>query len=237
MKDLKKNLKQTGKIAIFHTSKATYRSRTKKEFKGLKKGFDAEYYGVNVSYWFENLDEIIERTGIDADGLYELGFIVSDNSCTWNDENKKFFDSLEIKNSITGELITHEDLGDAVLIDDSGNSVTSSEEYGSEEGTMDLDGDYDTYHWAPIWKLNKEDLEIILDSSNSWEWFNEGGVSDKLKELVGCFSASEAAEMIINTELNLVEMMKNGWIKETTEDNEEEEWDAVEINGKYYTIK
>lgn len=39
---------KTEKIAVFHTSKATYRSSAKRELKGFFEAFDPEYFGVNI---------------------------------------------------------------------------------------------------------------------------------------------------------------------------------------------
>lgn len=40
--------KKTEKIAVFHTTKATYRSRAKRELKGFFNSFDPDYFGENV---------------------------------------------------------------------------------------------------------------------------------------------------------------------------------------------
>lgn len=231
MKNFKNNLKESKKIAVFYTSKANWAGETKKEFKHFTTGMR----GINVYFWFEDLDKVIERTGIDYDGFYKLDFDVYDNSCTWDDEGKKLFDSLELKDLETGELITHEDLGEAVVIDERRKLVLPSEEYDANEELLATDvkaGEPDANYWSSLWKLSQEEVELVLKTEGESYLF-EAGVCDDYKKLLEMFDTGDQAEMIINTELNLAQMIKQNYIVET---NAEEDA-AVEINGKFYKKK
>ena len=53
-----------------------------------------------------------------------------------------------------------------VINDDSGNQICTLSEYESNTGTMDIDGDYDTYHWMPVNEIDEDDAVIIIKSLN-----------------------------------------------------------------------
>jgi len=55
-----------------------------------------------------------------------------------------------------------------VINDDSGNQVCTLSEYGSNKGTMDIDGDYDTYHWMPVNEIDEDEAKIIVRDMNGY---------------------------------------------------------------------
>lgn len=231
------NLNKTNgsnKVVVFHTGRGgRFNNSGYVTCKGYDSAFDAEYYGINIYFGFENMnDDILEQ-------LEEQNISVSDMASDWNDEAKSDFDSLNITDE-TGDAIKHDYLGDAVILDCSGNVLCAVEEYNSNEGALDIDGDYNTYSWKPVSELTEDEWEIATRDLSGWEV--EEMIEDKLNDeyFVKFLRENDPKDYIyyIAEDKTLEDAVNDGEIGsfDTEEKAEEENYGGkiVEINDKFY---
>ncbi len=214
------------KIAVFQKTHP-YRSYT--FFQGLFDNFDLGHFGYNISYCFEDYSSILENVEDDIfvkiENWYDSLFDIANVS----DEEKRNF------NEITKNTeYNYDDLGDIILLIDGNPTIwdTTFKEYTAESGSVDIDGDYDTWYWCPVNELEEKYINIILEdgSSDTYEWLvytHNKDMHDFLSKLG--FDNNTIAEALY-FKYTIEELIKMRWIVVLEDDCEESdgvEWDDV----------
>lgn len=93
------------------------------------------------------------------------------------------------------------------IIDEAGDVVCTVEEYNSNKGTLDIDGEYNTYVWLPIADIDEDDLKLIYRDGGGHELFYileqpEGlkilmELEAKLDDLVWCIIENLTKEITV----------------------------------------
>ena len=210
------------KVAVFHTGRGGrfYNEGHRQFLTILDNGFKPDYFGVNVYFRFEYLDKFCQNDITDdiLDCVTDLDYNNIDES------DKQFFNDYCLRNEID---FCFEDLGEVVVFDEVGNKTgTTLNELYSTKGCLDLDGEYNTYDWCSVDDLKQEDVKVILDAQNSYEYLHLIGKHDFVNFLKKLdFDNYFIAECLVNdyTVETLIEMSQ---IEECEE--------GVEFKGKNY---
>lgn len=136
-------------------------------------------------------------------------------------EFKGFFDSFDAE--YFGESIfIDEDAG--IITDESGNEVCTVEEYNSNNGTLNLDNDYDKYDWKPVSELEESEISDFVYSKNGFsvemnQLFMLMEQPKSIKLLMDLKASADDIAFAIYNSLDVDELVKHSII----EWNEEEE--------------
>lgn len=232
------------KVVVFHIGRGgRFHNSGYKTCEGLFDSFDPEYFGIDTYSTFRNLDEVLESANISRDELYDFGFDYTLNAYNWDDDSKQLFNDLKLKhyefdeddNIIEDESITAEDLGEPILTGSSGNELCTIEELNSDSGSMDINGDYNTYYWCPISELNEREFEIMIRDLDTDEYKDEmvkNGTDEHVFDILNYFDRLNEYIDALQNCISFEEFISYGHFVETTEDDDEE--DTVKINGKFY---
>lgn len=208
---------------------------------------NAERLGYDIDFTFSNLKDIAfdicDFYG--NDNIYEcfsqhLKVPIYEAACEWNAEIKARFDALEIRD-VDGELITHDQLGEPIVVDELGEELCTVKEYNSDEGSMDFDGICDTISWCSFDKLDEDQILLVVRDLQPYEYRKElcdnELVDGKLLELalgLGLQDDEDAMRAIIGgTWEDFI-----AWADVECYDDEEAAIEAgcdyAEIDNKYY---
>lgn len=216
------------KVAVFHTGRGgRFYNAGHVTFLGIYDNFDPDYFGVNVYFGFENWYEFCENyiTSDIPDDILDWDTYLDYNNITESDKQK--FNDYCLQHSID---FSFEDLGEVIVFKDNGNKTsTTLNELNSTSGSLDLDGGYDSYGWCAVKNLEQDDIKLILDAQNSYEYLHLIGKYDFVKFLKNLdFDNEFIAECLFNdyTIEILIEMHQ---IEGVSEDDE-----GVEFDGKNY---
>ena len=125
---------------------------------------------------------------------------------------------------------------------DNGEVACSLTEYNSENGTFNIDNDYDTYFWKPISELDKKEMLAMFRDLRLFEFKDaliDSGVDENvLKLLVGMsLTITYVTDLVDKTTFEELLTYSEVLEYETEELAEEYGYDTtVEIDDKFYTI-
>lgn len=230
------NSVKTQKKVLFHTGRGgRFNNPGYTTCKGLIDYFDAEYYGINTYYGFENQE--LETI------LYDQGIDISELANNFDEEAKAKINALKlVKSEVFGEtqFWTADDLGDAVVIDDSGDEVCTIEEYTSEKGTFNIDHDYNTYYWVPISDLDEDELKMMVNALADWEYKDEliaNGVDEDVFTLLEKANKlpDHVYDLYNQTTFDQFINQNNILVFDNEEDGED--LDLIELNDKFYAFE
>ena len=217
-------------VVLFHT-KGGGGNRKRTVYEGiLDNGFNPEHYGYNIYSRFEN-ESILNSDQLD---------LVLRNSYAyeWDEEAKKEFDALNFINE-DGCIITHEDLGEVVVVNGSDNILDCSLNDPSN-GYFDFDGDYDRWCWHPISECSLTEGLAIID--NELRFDGRGANLELLSDLTG-LSKDVLDVLIRKGELRNEYSYSNGSIDEERiisnfdyTDEEDTEHDTMKFRGEYIVL-
>ncbi|MXV39390.1 hypothetical protein GO491_11995 [Flavobacteriaceae bacterium Ap0902] len=236
---------------LFHTKDG------KKVFEGTISDFDPEYYGIPSFYAFKNTWKVADMVGMTENDLYafleENGYELRDLAYQFNDDkDKEYINNVFKKINLVNKDLSDEeetvyidvdDFGDVVVTDDRGHVLSTLDELNSDVGSVDIDGDDDSYNWVTSDQLEEEDLEIIMRDASPYKYISdlENIIEDKeLADLI--FYNEEAFTCRINKYPFHVLKVDAGDIytvslKDFIEWSLEEDEDGeIEIDGKKYNI-
>jgi len=223
-------------VVVYHTSRGgQFNNEGFKRCKGIVEGFDADYYGINLYYTFENLTtEIFEQ-------LEELRIEVIDLSSDWSEEHQVYFNE-QVISGIDGKILKAEDLGEPQMVDEAGNYVGTVESYQSNSGTLEIDGLYDRWEWKELKDLDVDELAILLRDLQTNEYEEhifEMGLDQDVYELIRHKTTADDLAGIIYHKVLFKELKQ--WYdlreyKNEDEANEEGYFHGRLINGIYYVL-
>lgn len=225
------------KVVVFHKGRGgRFNNEGYLTCKDVLDRFTADYYGINVYFSFENITPDL------IDQLEELGEDITQMASSWDQESKNRFNALNLLDH-DGNSITADSLGDAVIIDESGNSTSCTvEEYESNSGLLDIDGDYDTYIWKPVSEMNENETEVMLRDLKPYEYeellFENGVDQDVFKIIKSSSNMKNWVFDIFNkTSFEAFCSFPGVIVFDCVEDAEEEGFKGpVEVRGKYYVV-
>lgn len=222
---------------------------------GLIDGFDAECFGIDVYFTFENISEVLENSGFESiDELEDAhGFNDTDFANDWDEEAKNNFNEMKIIDKVNSDeedtiYITADDLGDAIVVDGANEQMCTVEEYNSDTGRFEYDGDYKTYFWKPFTELDGTEMDIAAPYLLRWEKSNLESL------LINIYDDLSMVKLIIYLMEQVTyfdtlgdgvffgnetfeEIVKEFCLKEyETEEEADEAGSYVDIYGKYYVL-
>lgn len=170
----------------------------KKSFESFADSFEADQYGINTYFEYENMTAEM-RSQLEDKGIELTDFLTDEQEVS-----EETFNSLNIRDE-DGEIVTFESLGDRIVVDDSGNKVCGYDEYISDNGKLDIDGEYHNFKWKPIADVTETELQLIIEANpyNIEEFLIELNYDVKLYEFLKDVDNR-------NEKLNLVSSLFNG---------------------------
>lgn len=183
------NKQDKSQSILFHTGRGgQFNNQGHQTAKGIIDSFDPNKLGINYSYSFENLNEVLRTITNDVGGpgaefLEMMKFDISEAAANWNQENKAKFDALDLD-------VKSSDLGEPILIRENGVEACTVKELNSPEGTFNIDNDYDSYRWtkADIETLTDAEVHIIVrDLSDYKEVLEQCGVDRDVLKLMDLY--------------------------------------------------
>lgn len=137
----------------------------------IERGFNAEDYGIPVFFSFENWWSVSEDiSSEDLNRIEEHFNSISDLAYQF-ETLKSEFNELKIVNQRESDdentvYITADDLGEPIVTDDVQDELCTLAEYiGEDSFTLDIDGDYNSYHVMNINDLSDEQLDVLARES------------------------------------------------------------------------
>lgn len=130
-----------------------------------------------------------------------------------------------------------------IVVDESGNEMCTIEEYNSENGTLNIDGDYNTYNWVPFEELDEKQTKIMVRDLLPYNYKDlliEDGFSEKLFEFLEANGKLLEFSDIIHSRITLDEFLKFSEVIEYVSEEEAENdgfFDTLEYDSVFYGIE
>ena len=125
---------------------------------------------------------------------------------------------------------------------ENGKVVCTTDDLDSDNGSFNIDNDFDSYHWVAFKDLDENDLEIIIRDLRTYEFKDElieSGVDENVFNFLEHFDKLKEYVSILDLQTTWEDFKNYNEVLEFNSEEEAEEaghFKVIEIDDKYYTL-
>ena len=123
-----------------------------------------------------------------------------------------------------------------------GKVVCTTDDLDSDNGSFNIDNDFDSYHWVAFKDLDENDLEIIIRDLRTYEFKDElieSGVDENVFNFLEHFGKLKEYVSILDLQTTWKDFKNYNEVLEFNSEGEAEEaghFKVINIGDKYYTL-
>ena len=123
-----------------------------------------------------------------------------------------------------------------------GKVVCNLNDLDSDNGSFNIDNDFDSYHWVAFKDLDENDLEIIIRDLRTYEFKDElieSGVDENVFNFLEHFGKLKEYVSVLDLQTTWKDFKNYNEVLEFNSEGEAEEagyFKVIEIDDKYYTL-
>ena len=125
---------------------------------------------------------------------------------------------------------------------ENGKVVCNLNDLDSDNGSFNIDNDFDSYHWVAFKDLDENDLEIIIRDLRTYEFKDElieSGVDENVFNFLEHFDKLKEYVSILDLQTTWEDFKNYNEVLEFNSEEEAEEaghFKVIKIDNKYYTL-
>ena len=125
---------------------------------------------------------------------------------------------------------------------ENGKVVCNLNDLDSDNGSFNIDNDFDSYHWVSFKDLNEEDLKIIIRDLSAYQYRDElieSGVDENVFNFLEHFGKLKEYVSVLDLQTTWKDFKNYNEVLEFNSEGEAEEaghFKVINIGDKYYTL-